>query len=152
MSGLRPGGASAAAFGRAAKPSPSKRPALQPLMPNGSTVTTVTRGSKKSNDIDDTRPKQQASSRARGGSGGGGAPSPSPSFPAAAAANDRGGGGVDEDVLMGPDGSYLPLMTRGGGGGSSLHDLAADDKRKVAKLIRQVVEYAEVGAMHVDSP
>lgn len=62
------------------------------------------------------------------------------------AATDANAGGATGDALAGSGGGYLPRGPGDGGareGGSSLHDLASEDKRKVAKLIRQVVEYAE---------
>ena len=50
-----------------------------------------------------------------------------------------------EEAFEAPDGSYVPMEKNGqpGGGGSTLHDLAFEDKRKVAKLIRQVVDHVE---------
>ena len=48
--------------------------------------------------------------------------------------------GSDIDALAAPDGSYVPL---GENTHASFHDLGPEEKRKVAKLIRQVVELSE---------
>ena len=48
--------------------------------------------------------------------------------------------GSDIDALAAPDGSYVPL---GEHTHASFHDLGPEEKRKVAKLIRQVVELSE---------
>jgi hypothetical protein len=47
------------------------------------------------------------------------------------------------DSLAAPDGSYVPL---GDHAHASFHDLGPEEKRKVAKLIRQVVELSEARA------
>ena len=52
-------------------------------------------------------------------------------------------GAHDMDSLAAPDGSYVPL---GDHAHASFHDLGPEEKRKVAKLIRQVVELSEARA------
>ena len=152
-----------ASFGRGTKKPPTvgahaRRPSTSVYNPPPVASSSKPRGNNDDDGFDGTgaasgdendanfRAWQRVASNAKASSTKAAKPSSKSKLNAAAAAKatpESPFGAHDMDSLAAPDGSYVPL---GDHAHASFHDLGPEEKRKVAKLIRQVVELSEARA------